>query len=177
MSFYFWDSKSLRTLNSLKTPSSSFSSISGKNGKPSVSQKNVKAYLLTSFLRKLAADWKKSGKTANLQVVHDNYTGNEPLTPEEHLIRKDEQQQLFRILVNYINELPARQKELIMLRFYEGLSYDEIVQQTGLSHRTVYNKIHEALKRLRLDITNNHNFHSASLSLIIGILISSLESV
>lgn len=139
--------------------------------------KNVKAYLLTSFLRKLSADWKKAGKTANLQVVHDTYTGTDPLTPEEHLIRKDEQQHLFRLLVNYVNDLPARQKELIMLKFYEGLSYEEIVQQTGLSHRTVYNKIYEALKKLRLDISSSNDFHSASLSLLVGILISLLESV
>lgn len=137
---------------------------------------NVKSYLLTSFLRKLSADWKKSARVAHLQVVHNQYTATAS-TPEEDLIKKDEQQHLFRLLMHYINDLPNRQKELIYLKYYEGLSYDEIVQQTGLSHRTVYNKIHEALKKLRLDIANDHHTHSASLLCLVGVLLSVMETV
>jgi RNA polymerase sigma factor (sigma-70 family) len=54
-----------------------------------------------------------------------------------------------------INDLPNRQKELIALRFYEGLNYEEIVQRTGLSHRTVYNKIHEGIKKLKTDMESS----------------------
>lgn len=113
--------------------------------------RNVRSYLIISFLRRLSADWKRSEKTGNLQVAL-NYFSEDPLpTPEEKLIIKDEQAQLYRLLINHINALPARQKELIMLRFYEGLTYEEIVQKTNLTHRTVYNKIHEALKKLKLE--------------------------
>jgi RNA polymerase sigma factor (sigma-70 family) len=114
--------------------------------------RNVKAYLLTSFLRKLTSDWKKAGRISNLQVVENHYAEESVPTPEEKLIRKDEQQYISRQLSDHINELPGRQKDLIYLKYYEGLSYEEIVQHTGLTHRTVYNKIHEALKKLRLDI-------------------------
>ena len=114
--------------------------------------KNVKAYLVTSFLRKLTADWKRAEKTDNLHVAWNNTAEMPLLTPEESLIWKDEQQQLCRLLMDHVNALPARQKELIILRFYEGLSYEEIVQRTNLTHRTVYNKIHEALKKLKLDL-------------------------
>lgn len=137
--------------------------------------KNVKSYLITSFLRKLSSDWKKSGKISNLQVVHSHYSEDTAPTPEENLIQKDEQHYLFRLLMNHINELPSRQKELIFLKYYEGLSYEEIVQQTGLSHRTVYNKIHEALKKLKLDIASTGHSQSASLILFIGVLISALQ--
>jgi RNA polymerase sigma-70 factor (ECF subfamily) len=114
--------------------------------------RNVKAYLLTSFLRKLTADWKKAVRVSNLLVVHRQNGEDMVPTPEEALIFKDEQQQVSRQLLDYINELPSRQKDLIYLKFYEDLSYEEIVQQTGLAPRTVYNKIHEALKKLKLDI-------------------------
>lgn len=124
--------------------------------------RNVKSYLITSFLRKLTADWKKSDNTSCLQIVHRNYDTDIPANPEEYLIRKDEQHYLFKLLAGYVNELPARQKELIRLKFYEGLSYEEIVKQTSLSHRTVYNKIHEALKKLRLDIQNLGHFYSVT---------------
>ncbi len=135
--------------------------------------KNVKSYLVTSFLRKLSADWKKSGKSSPLQVVHSNYIEDAALSPEEELIKKDQHHHLYKLLMSYINELPNRQKELIFLKFYEGLSYEHIVQQTGLSYRTVYNKIHEGLKKLKLDISNNHNSNSAMLLLLLGFLISS----
>lgn len=123
---------------------------------------NVKSYLLTSFLRKLTADWKKTGKVSNLQVVHCNSVDSPP-TPEEKLIRKDEQSHQSRVLNEHINELPTRQRELLCLKYYNGYSYEEIVQQTGLTHRTVYNKIHEALKRLRIDLVRHGKSQLVSL--------------
>ena len=135
--------------------------------------KNVKSYLVTSFLRKLTVDWKKSGIACNLQVVSNNYLEDTQSNPEEKLIKKDEQNHLFKLLMNHINELPNRQKELIILKFYEGLTYEEIVQRTGLSHRTVYNKIHEALKKLKLDMVINQHPHSAALMLLVIALASS----
>ncbi len=134
---------------------------------------NVKTYLVTSFLRKLTSDWKKSGKSGSLQVVWNNYSEDPQPNPEEKLIRKDQQNHLFKLLMNYINELPNRQRELIVLRFYEGLTYEEIVQRTGLSHRTVYNKIHEALKKLKLDMVASQPNHSAALLSLIAVLASS----
>lgn len=136
---------------------------------------NVKSYLVTSFLRKLSDDWKKAGRTSNLQAVGNDYSNDSQLTPEECLIKKDEQHYLFQMLSNFINELPARQKELIVLKFYEGFSYDEIVEQTGLSHRTVYNKIHEALKKLRLEISQSRHSHRASLIWLLGLFISNAD--
>src|SRR5437868_7253373 len=63
---------------------------------------NVKSYLLTSFLRKLSADWKKSGKVSNLQVVYSQYAEDTAPTPEEDMIKKDEQQHQSRYLMEYI---------------------------------------------------------------------------
>jgi RNA polymerase sigma factor (sigma-70 family) len=134
---------------------------------------NVKSYLFTSFLRKLTVDWKRSGKAVNLQVAWNNHSKEPVPTPEESLIEKDEQNHLSRLMGQHINELPARQKELIMLRFYEGLTYDEIVQKTGLTHRTVYNKIYEALKKLKLDIDKGQHSYSAALSSVLCALMAS----
>ncbi len=134
--------------------------------------KNVKSYLVISFLRKLTTDWKKSGKTSNLRVVWINNSEDTQPTPEEKMIQKDNQNYLYKLLMNHINELPNRQKQLIVLKFYEGLSYDEIVHQTGLSHRTVYNKIHEALKKLKLDLVKSNHPSSATLIMLITALTS-----
>ncbi len=125
--------------------------------------KNVKSYLITSFLRKLSLDWKNAGKLSGLRVAHSYSFEESALTPEENLIRKDKQFQQSRILSEHINELPSRQRELLYLKFYQGCSYEEIVQRTGLSHRTVYNKIHESLKRLRVDLVSHGKSQIVSL--------------
>ena len=138
---------------------------------------NIKSYLVTSFLRKLSSDWKKSAKSCDLQVVWNKYSEDLQPTPEEKLINKDEKNHLFKALLNSINALPNRQRELIVLKFYEGLCYEEIVQITGLSHRTVYNKIHEALKKLKLDINTTQHSHSAELILLITVLASSTVNI
>lgn len=114
--------------------------------------KNVRAYLITSFLRRLRHDWKKSTNTSILEVADSNCLKDPQPTPEENLLQKDSLFHLSQNLMHHINSLPRRQKELIILKFYEGLSYDEIVQKTGLSHRTVYNKIHEALQKLKVEM-------------------------
>jgi len=138
---------------------------------------NVKCYLVTSFLRKLTTDWKKSKQAGILQVVWNSYPEDPQPNPEEKLIRKDEQSHLFKLLMDRINELPNRQKELILLRFYEGLTYEEIVQRTGLSHRTVYNKIHEGLKKLKLDIARSQYPRSAALLSLLTALASSAATI
>lgn len=135
--------------------------------------KNVKSYLITSFLRKLTSDWKKLEKTGNLQIAWSSHS-EEPLpTPEESLIVKDGQKQLYKLLMCHINTLPARQKELIILKFYEGFTYEEIVQKTGLAHRSVYNKIHEALKKLKLELEKEHTSYGKALSVMLSVLIAS----
>ncbi len=112
--------------------------------------RNVKSYIIVSFLRRLTNDWVKARKTIHLEVAWSKK--EETLfesSYEEVLIRKDYIDSVHKSLLNIINTLPARQRELIVMKFYEGLEYDSIVEKTGLAHRTVYNKIHEALNKIR----------------------------
>jgi len=126
---------------------------------------NVRSYLIISFLRRLSANLKRSAKINNWQLEGDSYLKDPQSTPEEQLIEKDEHRHLSNLLMGHINALPSRQKELIVMKFYEGLSYDEIVRKTGLTRRTVYNKIHEAIERLKTDIREEEGviYHRAAL--------------
>jgi RNA polymerase sigma-70 factor (ECF subfamily) len=112
--------------------------------------KNVRSYLIISFLRRLTSDWVKARRTVNLEVAWSKKEEEGFETSwEETLIIKDDHAAISKNLMTVINALPARQRELILLKFYEGLSYDDITQKTGLTHRTVYNKIHEALYKIK----------------------------
>jgi RNA polymerase sigma factor (sigma-70 family) len=137
--------------------------------------KNVKSYIIISFLRRLTSDWVKSRKTVSLEVAWSRKEEEEfcELSCEELLILKDGHDSICRSLAQIINSLPARQRELIQLRFYDGLGYDAIVEKTGLAHRTIYNKIHEALARIREGLSQSTS--STGVKSIIYLLIAFLQ--
>lgn len=118
--------------------------------------RNVRSYLVIALLRRLSADWKKTARHEHLALVWNSSAEVPMPTPEEALITRQTQDSAHSYLKQHIAALPARQRELIILKFYEGLSYEEIVDRTGLTYRTVYNKIHEALKKMRGNIRKDH---------------------
>ncbi|KYP15998.1 sigma-70 family RNA polymerase sigma factor [Flavihumibacter sp. CACIAM 22H1] len=116
---------------------------------------NGKAYVTQSFLRKLNADWLSFERRNTLEVAwSSSYLIDQP-GPEELLIQEHTRNHSSELIKALISTLPNRQKELVFMRFYEGLSIDEIVERTGLAHRTVYNKIHEAVKAMKQEIFSN----------------------
>ena len=52
-----------------------------------------------------------------------------------------------------LDKLPPRQREIIYLKFYKDLSYEEIAVLTSLKVRTVYNTVYQALESMRHLIT------------------------
>jgi RNA polymerase sigma-70 factor (ECF subfamily) len=55
-----------------------------------------------------------------------------------------------------IDELPADQKEIILLRHYGGLSFKEIADQTNVSINTALGRMRYALINLRKIIKDNN---------------------
>lgn len=45
--------------------------------------------------------------------------------------------------------LSPSQKTVITLRFYKGMSYQDIASKLGTTKRTVYNQVHDAVKKMR----------------------------
>ncbi len=48
-----------------------------------------------------------------------------------------------------LESLTPRQKEIVLLKYFEELSYNEIAERTALQTDSVYKIVHEALKKLR----------------------------
>jgi RNA polymerase sigma factor (sigma-70 family) len=107
---------------------------------------NIKPYLIVSFKRFLIQELRKQ----HINLPADNLT-NEPaeLPYENYIIAAERSATIKQTLQYAIASLPRRQKQLLQLRYYEHMSYEEIAAKTSLSVRTVYNKLHEALKKLR----------------------------
>jgi RNA polymerase sigma factor (sigma-70 family) len=60
-----------------------------------------------------------------------------------------EREELQERLDGYLQRLTPNQREVVVLKFQQGLSYDEISRVTGLSTGNVGFLLHHALKRLR----------------------------
>jgi RNA polymerase sigma-70 factor (ECF subfamily) len=53
-------------------------------------------------------------------------------------------------LAKAIDKLTKRQKEIIFLKFYSGLSYEEISEVTSIKNQSIRNITSNALKKLRI---------------------------
>jgi RNA polymerase sigma-70 factor (ECF subfamily) len=106
----------------------------------------IKPYIIVSFKRFLFAHYKKN-KVNKIPGYGENELIELPY--EAYIISLERQDNVRNALSQALNKLPKRQKQLVQLRFYEQLTYEEIAKKTSLTIRTIYNKLHEALKRLR----------------------------
>ena len=75
----------------------------------------------------------------------ENYLGEDGF---ENLARAELKDYLW----DLVNEIPYKYKELILLRYMQGLKYDEIADITELPVGTVKNRIFKAKEILRMEI-------------------------
>lgn len=112
---------------------------------------NVKFYLLKSLRRKLHAAHRKSSL-----LSFDRWNADDPLTInafdfgiEHDLIMDEREREILETLTAEINQLPDRQREILYLRFYQDLDYEEIAAIMQISVPTCRTFIYRALKQLR----------------------------
>lgn len=114
---------------------------------------NLQGYILVSFRHYIINYLQRIQKQLDLQSPA---TETWEYSYEEYLIAAQDHDYTKKMLQEAITSLPDRQRQLVQLRFYDQLSYEEIADKTTLSLRTVYNKIHIALKTLRSHATVEH---------------------
>lgn len=112
---------------------------------------SVKNYLYKSIrnilLRKL--------KTAS-RIFHLDEDGESVpfvVSYDHQLISNEDEKRLQQTINDVLNKLPSRQQEIIFLRFYEGLSYDEIADIMGIHVSSAYKLLYKALESLQQSLT------------------------
>ncbi|MBT31624.1 MAG: hypothetical protein CMO01_18365 [Thalassobius sp.] len=103
--------------------------------------KSIKNYLYFSVRRKIIRDVKNIGQYNSLDF------NNDFIIPAE--IKEDKYQSL----LLKIDQLSSRQKEVIFLKFYNKLSNEVIAEVMEINKQSVYNLIHDALKKLKQILT------------------------
>ncbi|CAN5387706.1 sigma-70 family RNA polymerase sigma factor [soil metagenome] len=115
---------------------------------------NVRSYLLvvlkTHILRELANKHHSIKST-----LSDDYSFSVEFAADIQLIEEENEVYKIRKLEHVINHLPERQKELIYLRFYQDLSFEQIADVMHLGRQSVYNLLQKSLNSLRKNWTVN----------------------
>ena len=109
---------------------------------------SVKAYLLSCVRKRIARLHERDHifrQTASVEEIDFLMD----FTVEDQLIADEETAAKVVQLNQLINKLPARQKEAIYLRYYQGLSVEQIAEMMTINYQSVVNLLHRAIQHLR----------------------------
>ena len=108
---------------------------------------SLKAYIFKAFKFKLIKLIAKSNKVKIF--VADNYENSFDLSHENFLITSEQNAAVKEKLQFAISGLSPRQKEIIYLKFYLNLSYEEVSDIMGINYQASRNLIYQAIKVLK----------------------------
>jgi RNA polymerase sigma factor (sigma-70 family) len=110
---------------------------------------SIKFYLFKSLRRRIISTQEE---TVRLNKKNEGVTTGQEMAEfsYEHLLvsRQVEEEQQER-LVNSLNALTKRQREAIILKFYDNLSFQEVAEVMSLNIKSTYNLISKAIEVLK----------------------------
>lgn len=106
---------------------------------------NLKSWLFTVCRNRALDTLRKDKRTQPLEEMRWKKFAGPGLQPDEMADHQEKQERL----MGYLERLSANQREVILLKFQQELSYQEIHKVTGLSTGNIGFLIHTGLKRLR----------------------------
>lgn len=113
---------------------------------------NPKAYILASFRRKVLENKKKLKTETSVDMLSSDELKKFHYEKAEFIEFEDSPNQLHEQLINTVNKLPEKQRELIFLRFYLNLRYAHIAKIMEVNEQTVRNLMQRAIANLRKKI-------------------------
>ncbi|TDP03041.1 RNA polymerase sigma factor [Flavobacterium sp. 245] len=112
----------------------------------------VKAYLLSSVRKRIARlherdhIFRKTASTDSIAFLLEFSVDHQLLDEAD-----DDAKEKIIHLNNLLNELPARQKEALYLRYHQGLSVEQIAEMLDVNYQSASNLLHRGLMTLRRD--------------------------
>lgn len=109
---------------------------------------NVRAYLLVVLKTRILRELSRNPHLQQTSLT-DDYAFSVEFSADVRLIDEENEVYQVRKLQRVVNQLPGRQKELIYLRFYQNLSFEQIAEVMHLGRQSVYNLFQKSLNSLR----------------------------
>jgi RNA polymerase sigma factor (sigma-70 family) len=112
---------------------------------PNKVRESLKTWLFTVCRNRAFDVLRKEKRVQPLDEVQWKRVAGPALTPDQNAEHSERIDQVMKSL----DTLSSNQREVILLKFQQGLSYQEIVEVTGLSSGNIGFLIHTGLRRLR----------------------------
>ncbi|THU39616.1 sigma-70 family RNA polymerase sigma factor [Niastella caeni] len=111
---------------------------------------SVKSYLFKSVRTSMLHVLEKQHRLQSLQADEEHtYTFDLQLTPEALVLHNENRRLIRQQIENVLLTLTPKQKEVIYLRYYEGLNFEDIAQSMNLSVKACYKLMGRAIATLR----------------------------
>ncbi|MDX1585340.1 MAG: sigma-70 family RNA polymerase sigma factor [Balneolaceae bacterium] len=110
---------------------------------------SVRAYLLMSFRHQLFNDKAVQDRRKKMNEVYATEEFEIYVNYEKWLDILELEEEQKSLLKKAVNELSPRQREAVYLKYYEGLSTEELSKVMNLRTQSIYNLMVNALKELR----------------------------
>lgn len=121
----------------------------------------IKPYLLKIFTRKLHKKRELENKLLNRFGLQEDYYFEIVFSHEHHLIKEQNAQDQTKRLNAALRQLTTRQKQVIYLKYFENLKYQEIADIMAISIESIYKLVNKAMQVIK------HCLSSLTLFLII----------
>lgn len=109
---------------------------------------SVKNYLYKSLRHLIFRKMQAQSRFVDLADEPD-YNFSFEISFDHQIIANEEERELHHKLKSVINDLPARQQEIIFLRFYEGLGYEAIADIMEINTNSAYKLLYKAFNNLQ----------------------------
>ena len=113
----------------------------------------IKPYLLITFRRKIIKELSSNHIVINKNFEIANYNFHLAASHEDELVSGEKEKELARKMAGYLSQLPKKKREVLYLRYYCELDYDQIASVMDISYQSARNLMYKALKALKSHFT------------------------
>lgn len=114
--------------------------------KPDIAMRSLKAYLLQSLKFKLYKTFRNRHTTLEIENIKNE---SFELSYETFLINAEDDHERSKKILEALNALSPRQKEVIYLKIYKGLNYEEVSEIMQLNYQVTRNLLYQAVRAIR----------------------------
>ena len=109
--------------------------------------RSLPPYLFRAFRNDMLNMWRKLSKLSEIDINRLSFTTE--VTILDTIIDEEEKSNIKEIIEDLLNTLTNRQREVIYLRYMQGLSYEEIAELLDISPGSVRKLVYRAIMCLR----------------------------
>lgn len=112
---------------------------------------SVRAYLLKSLKYKLLKAYRKNRNV--LPITGEGEETGFEWSHESFLIAEEEGEEKKGRILKALEQLTSRQKEIIYLKYYQNLGYDEVSEIMNINYQVARNLLYQAIRSLKSRLT------------------------